>query len=169
MSIKLSGLICLRKLLLLESTEKIENELVKQDIISQIIQLVERDEIELQYEALSFLNIFTSKQKNLNIFSIITPKITSNLYNLQELSLMILSNLTYNEIDDSLKQITSLSIVPKLSSILYSTSNVVKLLALNSLYNIFIREEQHIPSFFNDLETVKVTYLFIIGIHWYFN
>ncbi len=57
----LSGLKHLKKLLLLESTEKIEKQLINKSIVQRIISLAFENHIDLSLECLSFLSIFTSK------------------------------------------------------------------------------------------------------------
>ena len=56
---KFRGLVNLRKLIDLESTRKIDEQLEKQGIINEIMSLIDCDDIEFQYEALNFFLIFS--------------------------------------------------------------------------------------------------------------
>ena len=155
---KFRGLVNLRKLIDLESTMKIEKQLEKQGIINEIMYLIDCDDIEIQYEALNFLFIFTSKNnKYLNLFSKIESKINSNFFKIQNIALMIICNLTYSV---EVNTISLHQIVLNLANILkLSDYNSLKLLALNSLYNLFINEKigkSLLVTVFNQIEIIIV-------------
>ena len=167
----LSGLKHLKKLLLLESTEKIEKQLINKSIVQRIISLAFENHIDLSLECLSFLSIFTSKNAFFDkiFFSNISQLIDSDNTYKNELSLIILSNLLYNLSDSSIyNEIVISQVIQELSWIICQTNSVKLLLpALNSLFNIFItlKGESVIPIYFTSIDSVKVIKIFTIGIH----
>ena len=160
---KFRGLVNLRKLIDLESTRKIDEQLEKQGIINEIMSLIDCDDIEFQYEALNFFLIFSSKKKNnLNLFSKIESKINSNFFKIQNIALMIICNLTYSV---EVNTIGLHQIVLNLANILKLSDYIsLKLLALNSLYNLFINEKigkSILVTVYNQIEIIIVfNYLF---------
>jgi hypothetical protein len=158
----LSGLKHLKKLLLLESTEKIEKQLINKSIVQRIISLAFENHIDLSLECLSFLSIFTSKNAFFDkiFFSNISQLIDSDNTYKNELSLIILSNLLYNLSDSSIyNEIVISQVIQELSWIICQTNSVKLLLpALNSLFNIFIslKGESVIPTYFNSIDSVRV-------------
>jgi hypothetical protein len=161
----------LKKLLLLESTEKIEKQLINKGIIQRIISLAFENDPDLSLECLSFLSIFTSKNSFFDqiFFSKISQLINSENTDKNELLLIILSNLLYN-INDSLinQEIVISQVIQKLAWIIFQTKSLNLLLpALNSLFNIFItlKGESVIPIYFTSIDSVKVIKIFTIGIH----